>query len=85
MSEIESFKVEPIGIKIDKYQCSRCHIKFGTVGEQSAMVRVVTSVGQDTWCQGCYREGLKKGTCKKFTKMTKAEKKVFKKQRNKVL
>ncbi len=47
------------------------------------MVRVLTANGQDTWCQTCYQEGLKKGTCDSIIKLTKAEKKKLKKQRKK--
>jgi len=81
MSEIKPLKAEAVDIKIGKYQCSCCQIRFGTRGEQSAMVWVVTSDGQDTWCEKCYRDGLRKGTCKKLIKLTKSEKKRLKKQR----
>jgi len=66
-TKIEGFK--NLDIRIDKYECPLCRIKFGTPGRKSGMVHVQDGE-RNLWtvCQECFEEREGKNLFKKEKK-----------------
>jgi hypothetical protein len=59
-------------------QCPKCMSIMGVVGRKSAAIKVVTSNGNEIWCQQCYENGLKENICIKEVKISKKERRKLK-------
>jgi hypothetical protein len=72
-------------IWIESWQCPHCRKRLGEQGRNSGVVNVITARGRKTWCRECFEKGVIEGICYKEIKLSKAERKKMRRERNQTL
>ena len=67
-------------IYVDDNDCSKCLKSFNESGRKSNRINVITNLKEDIWCAECVEKGIEEGICLQESKLSKEEKKLWKKK-----
>jgi hypothetical protein len=65
---------------VNDTDCSKCLRPFNELGRRSNRVNIITNLKEDIWCAECVEQGIEEGICIQESKLSKEERKLWKKK-----